>query len=89
MLKQMLKTPERGGLTSNVSLHHKTKSHESLWRGLTITVLQNLVYRYDTTKSDDGVGGKEGTFGMCTLWLDSYFQLLSAFLTSLVGALKP
>ncbi|KDQ51558.1 glycoside hydrolase family 15 protein [Jaapia argillacea MUCL 33604] len=44
-LKQILKTPERGGLTSN-----------------------NLVYRYDTTKTDDGVGGEEGTFCLCTLW---------------------
>ncbi|KAJ7674021.1 glycoside hydrolase family 15 protein [Mycena polygramma] len=44
-LKQILKTPERGGLTSN-----------------------NLVFRYDVTKSDDGVGGEEGTFCLCTLW---------------------
>ncbi|KIK68510.1 glycoside hydrolase family 15 protein [Collybiopsis luxurians FD-317 M1] len=44
-LKQILKTPERGGLTSN-----------------------NLVYRYDVHKTDDGVGGEEGTFGLCTLW---------------------
>ncbi|KAF9258404.1 glycoside hydrolase family 15 protein [Marasmius fiardii PR-910] len=28
----------------------------------------NLVYRYDTSKSDDGVGGEEGTFCLCTLW---------------------
>uniref|UniRef100_A0A0W0F6D6 Glycoside hydrolase family 15 protein n=1 Tax=Moniliophthora roreri TaxID=221103 RepID=A0A0W0F6D6_MONRR len=28
----------------------------------------NLVYRYDTNKSDDGVGGEEGTFCLCTLW---------------------
>jgi len=44
-LKQILKTPDRGGLTSN-----------------------NLVFRYDVHKSDDGVGGEEGTFGLCTLW---------------------
>ncbi|KAG6887678.1 hypothetical protein C0995_013593 [Termitomyces sp. Mi166 len=44
-LKQILKSRERGGLTSN-----------------------NLVYRYDVTKSDDGVGGEEGTFCLCTLW---------------------
>ncbi|KAF9078754.1 glycoside hydrolase family 15 protein, partial [Rhodocollybia butyracea] len=44
-LKQILKSPERGGLTSN-----------------------NLVYRYDVHKADDGVGGEEGTFGLCTLW---------------------
>ncbi|KAJ7087909.1 glycoside hydrolase family 15 protein [Mycena belliarum] len=44
-LKEILKTPERGGLTSN-----------------------NLVFRYDVHKSDDGVGGEEGTFCLCTLW---------------------
>ncbi|KAF9001313.1 glycoside hydrolase family 15 protein [Cyathus striatus] len=44
-LKQILKSPEKGGLTSN-----------------------NLVYRYDTSKSEDGVGGDEGTFCLCTLW---------------------
>ncbi|KAG5642317.1 hypothetical protein DXG03_003019 [Asterophora parasitica] len=48
-LRQILKTPERGGLTSN-----------------------NLVYRYDVTKSDDGVGGEEGTFCLCTLWYASF-----------------
>ncbi|KAF9448768.1 glycoside hydrolase family 15 protein [Macrolepiota fuliginosa MF-IS2] len=44
-LKQILRTPDKGGLTSN-----------------------NLVYRYDTRKSEDGVGGEEGTFCLCTLW---------------------
>ncbi|KAJ7058955.1 glycoside hydrolase family 15 protein [Mycena amicta] len=44
-LRQILHTPERGGLTSN-----------------------NLVFRYDVNKSDDGVGGEEGTFCLCTLW---------------------
>lgn len=44
-LKQILKTPAKGGLTSN-----------------------NLVYRYDTKKTADGVGGDEGTFCLCTLW---------------------
>ncbi|TDL30070.1 glycoside hydrolase family 15 protein [Rickenella mellea] len=44
-LKQILKTPEQGGLTAN-----------------------GLVYRYDVTKADDGVGGEEGTFCLCTLW---------------------
>lgn len=30
----------------------------------------NLVYRYDTNKVDDGTGGgEEGAFSMCTLWL--------------------
>lgn len=44
-LKQVLKSPEKGGLTSN-----------------------GLVYRYDVSKSSDGVAGEEGTFCMCTLW---------------------
>ncbi|KAJ6531431.1 glycoside hydrolase family 15 protein [Mycena vulgaris] len=44
-LKQILKTPEQGGLTSN-----------------------NLGFRYDVHKSDDGVDGEEGTFCLCTLW---------------------
>ncbi|KLU84154.1 glycosyl hydrolase [Magnaporthiopsis poae ATCC 64411] len=34
--------------------------------GLTST---GLVYRYDTELSDDGVGGREGAFSMCTFWL--------------------
>ncbi|CAK7197523.1 hypothetical protein SEUCBS139899_000170 [Sporothrix eucalyptigena] len=34
--------------------------------GLTST---GLVSRYDTTLSDDGVGGREGAFSMCTFWL--------------------
>ena len=34
--------------------------------GLTST---GLVYRYDFTKADDGVGGREGAFSMCTFWL--------------------
>ena len=28
-----------------------------------------FVYRYDTSVTDDGVGGHEGTFLMCTFWL--------------------
>jgi GH15 family glucan-1,4-alpha-glucosidase len=34
--------------------------------GLTST---GLVYRYNHALSDDGVGGKEGAFSMCTFWL--------------------
>ncbi|KAK8056128.1 Six-hairpin glycosidase-like protein [Apiospora rasikravindrae] len=34
--------------------------------GLTST---GLVYRYDTQVSEDGVGGREGAFSMCTFWL--------------------
>lgn len=28
-----------------------------------------MVYRYNNLKSDDGVGGSEGAFSMCTFWL--------------------
>ncbi|QPG99992.1 hypothetical protein C2857_003068 [Epichloe festucae Fl1] len=34
--------------------------------GLTST---GLVFRYDTDQSDDGVGGRDGAFSMCTFWL--------------------
>ncbi|KAI0818194.1 Six-hairpin glycosidase-like protein [Xylaria sp. FL0064] len=34
--------------------------------GLTIT---GLVHRYNNELSDDGVGGQEGAFSMCTFWL--------------------
>jgi GH15 family glucan-1,4-alpha-glucosidase len=43
---RILRSPERGGLTST-----------------------GLVYRYNTEHSDDGVGGREGAFSMCTFWL--------------------
>lgn len=33
--------------------------------GLTIN---SSIFRYDVTKSDDGVGGEEGAFSLCTLW---------------------
>ena len=36
-------------------------------------VFQGLVYRYDVSKSSDGVAGEEGTFCMCTLWYVSFF----------------
>ncbi|EXJ95249.1 hypothetical protein A1O1_00369 [Capronia coronata CBS 617.96] len=45
-LDNILRTPEKGGLTS-----------------------AGFVFRYDHQKTDDGIGGKEGTFVMCTLWL--------------------
>ncbi|KAI1310393.1 Six-hairpin glycosidase-like protein [Xylaria venustula] len=34
--------------------------------GLTVT---GLVHRYNSEISDDGVGGQEGAFSMCTFWL--------------------
>ncbi len=32
-------------------------------------VSNNLVYRYDVSRTVDGLSGKEGTFNMCTFWL--------------------
>ncbi|KAF5360894.1 hypothetical protein D9756_004515 [Leucocoprinus leucothites] len=59
-LKQILKTPDKGGLTSN-----------------------NLVYRYDTRKTEDGVGGEEGTFCLCTLWAISMFEVRCLYLRTI------
>ena len=46
--------------------------------GLTST---GLVYRYDTDKADDGVGGREGTFSMCTFWLVEALTRVSDHIT--------
>lgn len=63
-LKHILKTPDRGGLTSNVLF-----IFFSVFNPFKLNYYcQNLVYRYDVNKSDDGVGGEEGTFCLCTLW---------------------
>ena len=32
-------------------------------------VSDGLVYRYDVSKTSDGLAGKEGTFNICTFWL--------------------
>jgi len=63
-LKAVLKSPERGGLTSNVGRFQRLVQLQ--WP--TVYLFQNLVYRYDVNKADDGVGGEEGTFCLCTLW---------------------
>ncbi|WDK14300.1 glycosyl hydrolase family 15 [Colletotrichum graminicola] len=44
--------------------------------GLTST---GLVYRYNTELSDDGVGGREGAFSMCTFWLVEAMTRASAY----------
>lgn len=43
-------------------------------------VIKGLVYRYDVKKADDGVGGEEGTFSLCTLWSVSHVAGSSASL---------
>lgn len=37
-------------------------------RAHVVGTVQGLVYRYDVEKTEDGVGGEEGTFCLCTLW---------------------
>jgi GH15 family glucan-1,4-alpha-glucosidase len=32
-------------------------------------VADSLVYRYDVSRSSDGIKGDEGTFNICTFWL--------------------
>ncbi|CAG8573108.1 127_t:CDS:10, partial [Acaulospora morrowiae] len=32
-------------------------------------MVNNLVFRYNTSSTDDGLGGEEGSFSMCTFWL--------------------
>ena len=63
-LQAILRSPERGGLTSNVSTYKEDIIHNIH----TLVCFQGLVYRYDVSKTDDGVGGEEGTFCLCTLW---------------------
>ena len=70
-LQAILRSPERGGLTSNVSTYKEDIIHNIH----TLVCFQGLVYRYDVSKTDDGVGGEEGTFCLCTLWCDQLAPL--------------
>jgi GH15 family glucan-1,4-alpha-glucosidase len=58
-IKQILKPPEKGGLTSNGLVFRCTPIQHS-HRELTID--NHLL-------AEDGVGGREGSFSMCTFWL--------------------
>ena len=60
-LDQILKPPEKGGLTST-----------------------GLVYRYNYAKSEDGVGGREGAFSMCTFWLVEALTRVSLYSSSML-----
>ena len=42
-------------------------------------VSNNLVYRYDVSKTVDGLPGEEGTFNMCTFWLVEALTRASQF----------
>ncbi|CEQ40217.1 SPOSA6832_01813, partial [Sporobolomyces salmonicolor] len=47
----------------------------------------NLVYRYDTAKVDDGTGGgEEGAFSMCSLWLVEALARAGRFDKSLLSS---
>jgi GH15 family glucan-1,4-alpha-glucosidase len=55
-IKQILKPPEKGGLTSNGLVFRCMTSDGVL-------ILDNHLL------AEDGVGGREGSFSMCTFWL--------------------
>ncbi|KAK7970553.1 glycoside hydrolase family 15 [Apiospora saccharicola] len=59
---RLLHRPERPQVRKNARPHPPAAGKG----GLTST---GLVYRYDTELSEDGVGGREGAFSMCTFWL--------------------
>lgn len=86
-----MKTPERGGLTSNVGFLHCGPLF-SADKTNTCYGIQNLVYRYDVSKSDDGVGGEEGTFCLCTLWWVTssfFFCACPSIVLGRIGVSKP
>jgi len=56
-IKQILKPPEKGGLTSNGLVFRCT------FPGPGKLILDNHLL------AEDGVGGREGSFSMCTFWL--------------------
>ena len=56
-IKQILKPPEKGGLTSNGLVFRCT-----LYIYLVSDIDNHLL-------AEDGVGGREGSFSMCTFWL--------------------
>lgn len=58
--------PGKGGVDVQRKLPHGTRFNFGL--AAHNVSFQGLVYRYDVTKTDDGVGGEEGTFCLCTLW---------------------
>ena len=55
-IKQILKPPEKGGLTSNGLVFRCISLFSKL-------ILDNYLL------AEDGVGGREGSFSMCTFWL--------------------
>ena len=81
-LKQILKSPAKGGLTSNVGDYHFLHNDN-----INLITIQNLVYRYDTKKTADGVGGEEGTFCLCTLWCVTSSWLVAGPCGKLLGTL--
>jgi GH15 family glucan-1,4-alpha-glucosidase len=54
-IKQILKPPEKGGLTSNGLVFRCTSAPPDL------NIDNHLL-------AEDGVGGREGSFSMCTFW---------------------
>lgn len=68
-LDRILSPPEKGGLQRNnvcLAAGRQQASHLLLTAPLLST--WQLISRYDTSKVDDGLGGSEGSFTLCTLW---------------------
>ena len=62
-MNKILKSPEQGGLSKKI--YFKTTTYFILNY---FSASNNLVSRYDVDKVNDGIGGEEGAFSLCTLW---------------------
>lgn len=71
-IKQILKPPEKGGLTSNGLVFRCTYSLDRAY-------LDNHLL------AEDGVGGREGSFSMCTFWLVEALTRAGQFDKSLIA----
>jgi GH15 family glucan-1,4-alpha-glucosidase len=71
-IKTILKPPEKGGLTSNNLVFRCTIPR------LQLTPDNHLL-------AEDGVGGREGSFSMCTFWLVEALTRAGNYDKSLIG----
>lgn len=55
-------SPRDPRMLSTLDAINRSRKHGGL-------VADSLVYRYDVTRSADGIKGDEGTFNICTFWL--------------------
>jgi GH15 family glucan-1,4-alpha-glucosidase len=55
-------SPRDPRMLSTLDAINRSRKHGGL-------VADSLVYRYDVSRSSDGIKGDEGTFNICTFWL--------------------